>query len=234
MLGDSYMDPSFGNVGSLVMTAAGNAMYRHYYEGGAAMNAGSGQLNIPYQFETSALMDTTVASPKDVQVVIMDGIGNDVLVDQRSCLTDATAAALQADTACTTTIQSAVARMTRLWQEMATDGVKHIVYYFYPHLDTAGGGLLPTPAPGVNLALDDIRPLAEQACCGASFTSTATNYTCRGKTPGADCVMIDATPAFSGHLSDYISSDKFNPSPAGATVIANLVWNAMVADCIAQ
>ncbi|MGO9836108.1 MAG: hypothetical protein ACLP1X_18045, partial [Polyangiaceae bacterium] len=94
-----------------------------------------------------------------------------------------------------------------------------------------------TPAPTVNDTLDYAYPLAESVCCGAAFTSTATNYYCTGQpVPGSNtkCVFVDTRPAFEGHIADYIKSDNVHPTPVGAQVIANLVWNAMKANCIAQ
>lgn len=104
---------------------------------------------------------------------------------------------------------------------MEACGVKNVVYFYYPHLDPAGGGLLPTPAPAVNLTLDYAFPLAQQVCASAQ------QYL-------AQCVFIDIRPAFEGHLADYIGSDHVHPAPAGAKVIADLVWQAMVSHCIAQ
>jgi hypothetical protein len=248
MIGDSYMDKSYGNVGANIIAAAQMAgalpagtTYREYYLGGAAVNNGSGQLNIPYQYETMAKGDVTLQNPKDIKVVIMDGGGNDVLIDQRSCLSDASQAALMADTACMNAVAGATARMKSLWQEMATDGVKQVVYYFYPHLDPAGGVLLPTPAPGVNLVDDYGATKYQEICCGSSFTPTTQTPTCTGNASGLQCTYIDTRPAFTGHSGaagepgpDYIQADHVHPNPMGSVVIANLVWNAMVANCVAQ
>ena len=248
MIGDSYLDPSFGNVGPNIIADAQKAgaltattSYRKYYVGGAAVNNGALTLNIPYQYETSAKGDTSVPNPKDIKVVIMDGGGNDVLIDQRSCLTDATSAAQMADMPCMMAVTNTVARASSLWKEMATDGVKQIVYFFYPHLDPAGGGLLTAPAPGVNIIDDYSAPLYQKICCGSSFTPTATNYTCTGNAPGTQCTFIDTRPAFTGHSGaagepgpDWIQSDHVHPDPAGSTAMAGLVWDTMVANCIAQ
>jgi hypothetical protein len=108
MLGDSYLDPLNGGVGPAIMTAAGNKMYRPYYHSASAMNYGSGILNIPYQFETSALMDTAVQNPTDIKVVIMDGGGNDVLIDNNGCLSKA-----PPDATCTMAIDASDARPRR-------------------------------------------------------------------------------------------------------------------------
>ena len=248
MLGDSYMDMNYGNVGANIVAAATMAgaltagtKYREYYVGGAAVNNGAGQLNIPYQYDSMAKVDTSVQNPKDIKVVIMDGGGNDVLIDQRSCLSDASMSALMADTACMNAVAGAGARMKSLWQEMATDGVKQVVYYFYPHLDPAGGVLLPTPAPGVNLVDDYGASKYQEICCGSSFTPTTMAPTCTGTGLGLQCTYIDTRPAFTGHSGaltepgpSYILTDHVHPNPMGSVVIANLVWNAMVANCVAQ
>jgi hypothetical protein len=226
MLGDSYMD--IGMVGPDILMNAG-AAYRHYYLGGSAMNYGSGMLNIPYQYETMALMDSAVMNPTDIKVVIMDGGGNDVLIDNRNCLTTP-----PPDAMCQTAIDSSLARAKSLLMEMASKGVQHIVYYYYPHLDPNGGGILPAPAPGVNVSLDYALAKAEESCCGASFQSTATNDSCRGTMDGTDCIMVDTIPAFEGHLGDYFQADHVHPNAAGGKVIADLVWNAMKSYCIAQ
>lgn len=248
MLGDSYMDKNYGNVGANIIADAQKAgslaagtNYREYYLAGAAVANGAGQLNIPYQYETMAKGDIAVAMPKDIKVVIMDGGGNDVLIDQQSCLTDANSAAQMADAACMKAVTTAVNTMQSLWQEMASDGVKQVVYYFYPHLDPAGGGFLPTPAPGVNLIDDYSAPFYQKICCGSSFTPTTQAPTCTGNAPGLQCTYIDTRPAFDGHSGaagepgpDYILSDHVHPNAMGSVVIADLTWQAMVANCVAQ
>jgi hypothetical protein len=225
MLGDSYMD--IGHIGPDIMSDA-MAMYRHYYLAGSAMNYGSGALNIPHQYEVQAMTDTSVAMPKDIKVVIMDGGGNDVLIDNEECLTTA-----PLTTTCTTAIDGTLAKAKSLLQEMAKNGVQHIVYYFYPQLDPKG-------RPGVNLSLEYALPKAEELCCGSSFTSSSTNYSCRGNVSGTDCIMIDPTPAFQGHNVEadpstyWFQGDNIHPDAMGGTVLAGLVWKTMQDDCIAQ
>ncbi len=196
MIGDSYLDyPAWSNVApDLFMDArnagslGANATYREYQLGGAAMNYGTLNLNIPYQYETTAKGDLSFTNPTDIDTIIMDGGGNDVIIDNQECLT-ARGPPSGSDT-CSMAIQGTVARAKSLLQEMAADHVKHIVYFFYPHLDPAGGGyLLPTPAPEVNATLDYAYPLAEQICCGSSFTATATSNTCTGNTAGTQCTF---------------------------------------------
>jgi hypothetical protein len=232
MLGDSYLDAPWGNVGPTLMMEA-NAMYRHYYIGGASLGWGNPntQFYIPYQFDPMALTDTSVTNPSDIKVVIMDGGGNDVLIGNTSCETTAP----PANTSCVTTVQTAIDVAKSKMQEMAQKGVQSVVFFFYPHLDTAGGGILLTPAPAINDTLDYAYPLAEQLCCGSTFTSSPTNSSCSGQSaPGLNCVFIDTRPAFEGHLADYIKSDKVHPTQAGAQVISDLIWNQMKSHCIAQ
>jgi hypothetical protein len=232
MLGDSYLDPAWGNVGPTLMTEA-NAMYRHYYIGGASLGWGNPntQFYIPYQFDPMALTDTAVMNPSDIKVVIMDGGGNDVLIGNTSCEMTAP----PGNTSCVTTVQNAISVAQSKMQEMGQKGVQSVVFFFYPHLDPAGGGILQTPSPAVNETLDYAYPLAEQICCGTSFTSSMTNYSCSGQpVPGMTCVFIDTRPSFEGHLADYIKSDKVHPTQAGAQVIADLIWNQMQSHCIAQ
>jgi hypothetical protein len=240
MLGDSYLDPAWSNAaldlfadardaGSL----AASATYRHYYIGGASMAWGNPntQFYIPYQYDPMAKTDWSVMSPTDIKVVIMDGGGNDVLIGNSSCEQTAP----PANTSCVTTIQNAIDKARSEMQLMASDGVKSIVFFFYPHLDPAGGGILTTPAPAVNDTLDYAYPLAEQVCCGTTFTSSASRYTCAGEpVAGTKCVFVDTRPAFEGHTADYIKSDHVHPTPAGAQVLADLLWNAMKDHCVAQ
>jgi hypothetical protein len=232
MLGDSYLDPAWGNIGPTLMMEAG-AMYRHYYIGAASMAWGNPntQFYIPYQFDPMALTDTSVPNPSDIKVVITDGGGNDVLIGNTSCETTAP----PANTSCAATIQAALDKASSMIQEGVQKGVKSLIYFFYPHLSTAGGGILQMPAPAVNETLDYAYPLAEKVCCGTSFTSSITNYSCVGHpTANTSCVFIDVRPAFEGHLADYIKSDNVHPTQAGAQVIADLIWKQMQAHCIAQ
>jgi lysophospholipase L1-like esterase len=173
------------------------------------------------------------AVPGGIKVIILDGGGNDVIIANSSCETTAP----PANTSCVTTVQTAVNKAQSTIQEMVSDGVESIVYFFYPHLGTDGGGILLTPAPAINETLDYAYPLAEEVCCGTTFTSTLSNYYCTGyPVSGANtkCVFVDTRPAFEGHIADYIKSDNVHPTPAGAQVIADLVWKAMKANCIAQ
>lgn len=231
MLGDSYMD--IGNVGPTIMKDANNAMYRHYYLAASALNYGSDNFNIPYQFTNLAEMDTSVMNPTDIKVVIMDGGGNDILINNSQCLT----VPIGSDTGnmCHSAVDASVAKGQMLEQEMASKGVEHIVYYFYPHLD-------PTVSGHTNADdwLDYSYPKGAAACCGAANVPASGDLSCRGNGPGTDCVWIDTRPEFVGHNDHtmpsayWFQSDNIHPTQPGADAISAKVWAAMQTYCIAQ
>jgi len=230
MLGDSYMD--LGNVGPTIMMDANGAKYRHYYLAASAMNYGSGTFNIPYQFDTEAEMDTAVANPTDIKVVIMDGGGNDILIDNSQCLT----IPLAGDTSCHTAVQGSINRSQQLLQDEASKGVKHIVYYFYPDLDPNVSG-----HQDADVWLDYAYPLGAAACCGSGNVPSSGDLSCHGSpVAGTDCTWIDTRPEFVGHNNSadastyWFMSDNIHPNQSGATAIAAKVWAKMQEYCIAQ
>jgi hypothetical protein len=232
MLGDSYMD--IGNVGPTIMKDANNAMYRHYYLAGASLNYGSGAFNIPYQFDTEALTDTAVSMPTDIKVVIMDGGGNDILINNSQCLT--TPLASDTGNTCHTAIDGSLTRAQQLLTDMAGKGVKSIVYYFYPHLDATVAG-----HANANDWLDYAYPKGAALCCGASNVPSSGDLSCHGSpAAGADCTWIDVRPEFTGHNDHtnasayWFMADNIHPTQPGADAISAKVWKAMQTYCIAQ
>jgi hypothetical protein len=223
MLGDSYLD--VGHVGPTIQMDA-NATYRTYYLAGAALNYGSGQLNIPYQFDSMA-----VPANSDIKVVITDGGGNDVLIDNNQCLNTP----VTGDTSCHTAINGSITKAQALLADMAGKGVKHVVYFFYPHISTTEGA-------DANDWLDYAYPMAQADCCGAGAPQ-GSDLTCRGTpegvTSGMDCVFIDMRPEFVGHTdstnaASYWLMDGIHPTQTGANAIAAKVWAQMQKYCIAQ
>jgi hypothetical protein len=226
MLGDSYLDPNWGNVGPTLMQVAG-AMYRPYYLGGASINGGNGQFNIPYQFDSMAVPDNP-----DIKVVITDGGGNDLLLNNRQCLTTP----VMGDTSCHMIIQGVLATAQSMLADMASKGVQHIVYLFYPHIDAT----TIYTGPDSNDWLDYAYPLAANICCGPA-TPASGDLTCHGSTtPGVDCTFVDTRPEFVGHNDPSMPSDYWldtfgiHPNKQGAGVIAQKMWAQMQKYCIAQ
>jgi hypothetical protein len=230
MLGDSYMD--LGNVGPTLMKDAGNRTFRHYYLAGAAMNYEALNLNIPYQWDTSALGDATVSKPTDVKVVIMDGGGNDILINNSGCLTTP----LAGDTTCHNAIMGTLNRSQQLMMDMSSKGVQHIVFYFYPDLDPKVSG-----HQDADVWLDYTYPLAAATCCGSGNVPASGDLSCHGQvTSTTDCTWIDTRPEFVGHNDSsmgsayWFMSDNIHPIQPGADAIAAKVWAKMQAYCVAQ
>lgn len=216
MLGDSYMD--IGHVGPTIQMVA-NATYRTYYLAGAALNYGSGQGNIPFQYEMLA-----IPASSDIKVVIMDGGGNDILINNSQCLS----VPVMGDTMCHSVINASVMRAKSLLAEMAKNGVKDIVYLFYPHIN-------PSVGADANDWLDYTYPLAAQLCCDT--LPQGSDLTCSGNASGTNCVFVDTRPEFVGHNmpgANYWFQDGIHPTQDGANAIANKVWAQMQKYCVAQ
>lgn len=181
--------------------------YRHYFLSGAMMGATGGLVTqIPLQW------DQAMAENTDVTFVVMNGGGNDVLIADRSCL-------LQAppnNTACAATIDTAVNTASELFAKMGEAGVEHIVYAFYPHMPEFG--LFQGTAPAINQTIDYAETLARRAC-EASVSPP--------------CTFVSTIAAFEGH-PEYLNPGDVHASPAGSQVAADLIWQAMVDQCVAQ
>ena len=199
-IGDSY--PAAGNGGiqrytEQKATAAGalaaGQTYRKYYVGGTQMANGQ----IPGQYTQAKMAD-----PK-IDTVIMTGGGNDILIGNSSCLNNPP----PANQSCVDTVNKAVAAVDALFTQMQVDGVKNVVYYFYPRT-----ALLMS---GANV--DYAFPVVKAGC---------------DKYKGAlKCYFVDTRPPFEGQ---NWFSDGIHPTDPGQQAIAGLVWDTMVANCVAQ
>ena len=89
-------------------------------------------------------------------------------------------------------------------QDMAGNGVKHIVYYLYPHLSPTGGGLCRLRRrrqPG-RLRVAEARA---QLLRGVLHVDYDELLSAGATVPGYRCVVIDTIPAFNGHNADTSS-----------------------------
>jgi lysophospholipase L1-like esterase len=207
MIGDSYLALS-GDVTTQLLRYARGAgalgeteAYRTYYVSGTQMSGGIIGPNIPAQFQEAVTADP------HVRFVVMDGGGNDILVGNSGCITTQPP---PGNASCAQTVEDAIAAANALFSKMKAAGVEKVVYFFYPHLPTAG-------KPYVNETVDYAFPLVEAACDSAPVP----------------CYFVDLRPAFDGH-PEYIGPDGIHPTTAGSDVIALLLWEKMQEACIAQ
>jgi lysophospholipase L1-like esterase len=161
--------------------------YRSYAVSGTQLTTG----DIPGQF-------TSAVSDGPVKVVLMDGGGNDLLQAGR-CQSGF-------DASC----KEIVDVVQQLFGQMQMDGVKDVVYFFYP--DPMGIGA------NIKDAMDILRPEMKKACDEATDVR---------------CVWVDQRESWDGKYAEY-TSDGIHPTDAGAMASAQQIWDAMVANCIAQ
>jgi phospholipase/lecithinase/hemolysin len=218
MIGDSYFalsESASVPTGEItahlesIATAAGALAsgdgYRYYYASGANMATtytNSTITPIPTQFANA------VAANPDIKYVIMDGGGNDILLENTDCILASPDAGISA--ACETAVENAIGAATALFQTMKAAGVEKVIYFFYPNLPT-------THDPSVNVILDYAFPLVQAACASAPLP----------------CDFIDTRPAFAGKDATYIGPDNIHPTTAGSDVIGGLIWNEMQSQCVA-
>ncbi len=201
-IGDSYLTSGNGGIrrgveararaeGSLAATDA----YRFHYQGGTQITSGE----IPGQYGIAHAEDP------EIDVVVMDGGGNDILIGNPGCLTNPP----PGNTSCVDTFDSVVSMLQTLWTSMAADGVTHVVFFYYPHI----------PYAGANANIDYSAPLIQTAC--ESFTQPLA------------CYFVDPRATFEGQ--SWIDADDVHPNADGQDALAEIIWyDTMVANGIAQ
>lgn len=147
---------------------------------------------------------TAKTANKDIKVVIMDGGGNDVLILNPACLTAKPAAN---NSSCVQTVQNATMAAKTLLDQMAADGVEDVMYFFYPAVPAVSGDILEYSEPKA-----------------ADFCNSAVKPRCH---------FVSTKAAFAGKTG-LISADNIHPTTQGAQLIADMVWDRMVKDCVAQ
>lgn len=215
LLGDSYVNWPSHNFPSDLNKLAGEN-YRLYAVGGFSMASGGIGL-IPPEF------DQALAADRDIKAVVMDGGGNDVLIPDPfqfpqggSCKNDTNAPNIPD---CQKIVQKALDAATALMQHAADNGVKDVVYFFYPHVPegTLIGGLHP------NAILDYAFPKVK-SLCDQAYGLTSGRLTCH---------FVDLIPVFQGH-PDWFAPGDIHPNAQGSAAMAQAVWSKMQQDCIAQ
>jgi hypothetical protein len=173
--------------------------YRNYAVPGTALAAPNLLGEIPPQF------DQAVAADPDIKFVIMDGGGNDVLLDNMQCL----AAGSDKNAQCQMVVANTLMAGTALMTKMRTANVSDVIYFFYPHVPDGG---------------DDINDYAL-----GMLQSSAKSL----ETPTFGTFVIDLIPVFDGH-ADWFASDNIHANDMGENAIADSIWKVMKDNCIAQ
>jgi lysophospholipase L1-like esterase len=195
--------------------------YRKYAVSGAAMAPGPLALIRPIPLQ----LDDALAAGKTT-VVLMDGGGNDVLVDNRGCLNFTSVAEVAANKDCTAVVDRALEASQKMFDKGVAAGVKAVVFFFYPHLpkDSLGGGA------GPNYVLDYAYPRVKQFCESQSK---------------AKCHFVDMRKGFddgtwtgkddgSGYPREgLIEFDGIHPTAEGSKILASEFWKVMQASCVA-
>ena len=132
----------------------------------------------------------------DVRVVIMDGGGTDVLLSTCSAPVDECPALLDAADAA-----------RALLDQMAADGVAHVVYAFYP--DPVDAAMFER--------MDALRTMIEPICADSAVP----------------CHWVDLRESLVGGV-EHLSADGLIPTAVGSQVSATAIWDTMQRECVAQ
>ena len=207
LIGDSYSNYIVHeSVASLmskraVMNGAVGGYLDYAAAGTTLQNDGLG--GIPMQWRTAK------AGTKPIHVMIMDGGGNDVLIDNPSCLADGS----QNSTLCKNVVAASVKVVQGLWADMKATGIKDVLYFWYPHIPGGLGG-----------NGHDINDYGLAEVTKAAMAASG---------DGFNIYMIDTIPIFEGHPEYYVS-DGIHATTAGTGKICDAIWAKMKEKCIGQ
>jgi hypothetical protein len=195
LLGDSFFALSHelsADLEALAQSAGALSANQHYRDNS---NLTANALSLGGRGIATQFADGIASAP--VKVVIMNGGGADVSLG--TCDT--------VDATCPV-IAAAATAAEDLLSTMASAGVQHVVYAFYPN----------PVDPGVQAKMDALRPLIQGACASSPVP----------------CHWLDLRTPFATHYSEYILPDGLNPTPAGSQASAAAIWQTMQQSCIAQ
>lgn len=150
------------------------------------------------------LADSMRAGPDGLKLIIMTGGGNDVLIDNMECRRLTGEVTAQ----CKEVVYASLMVIKKLFADMKAAGIQEVIYFWYPDLGVGTGKVIN----------DWSIPLAKEACDGNTDVR---------------CHFVDTRDGFRGH-PEYVKSDTIHPTTAGSKVIADLVWDVMVENCLAS
>lgn len=199
-IGDSYLTVGDEGIRHGVEARARDAgalaegdEYRAYYAPGTQIANGQ----IPGQYDTAKAADPVI------DTVVMDGGGNDIQGGHPECLSDPP----PGNPDCVAVFDDIIATLESLWMTMGSDGIGHVVFFYYPELGD----------PGATANVDYSAPRIEAAC--EAFVTPLS------------CHFVDPRATFEGQ--PYID-DGIHPNADGQEALAGLIWEEMVANDIAQ
>jgi lysophospholipase L1-like esterase len=205
-IGDSYINYSIAHpeLNGLVATDAikdgalqSGQNFTDYAVAGATLAAGSA--TIP------GMWTQAKAANANIQVVIMDGGINDVLINNMQCKVSGSSM----DATCKQVVTNSLAAAKMMISEMKASGVTEVIYFFYPHPPTGGSEII-----------DYSSPMLRAMCDGLSDDK----FQCR---------FVDTVSLFDGH-NDWYAPDGIHANATGEQAIADTVWKQAKADCAAQ
>jgi hypothetical protein len=175
-------------------------MYTDYAVAGTTLqNKISG---IPSQWNTAK-------SRTPIHLVIMDGGGNDVLIDNPTCLRDNS----QETALCKMVVEGSVTVARELLNSMKTTGVRDVIWFWYPHIP---GGINGDGHDINDYGLEKMKVLATEV-----------------STDMFHVYMLDTIPIFEGHM-EYFFADGIHANTTGTAKIADAIWALMKEKCIGQ
>ena len=211
-IGDSYSDYpiAHASLASFMQTIAikDSALkqgdtYRNLAVAGTTL--GDAATGIPSQWEGTKAM-------KPIKAVVMDGGGNDVLIDHQECRADGS----EKVPGCMQVVQGSLDIIKKLLDSMKATGVSDVLFFWYPHIP--GGAL--TGFETANTISDYTYPMIEDIAKAAS-TDTFHVYT------------IPTVDIFEGH-PDWFYTDGLHANDTGEEQIAEAIWKVAKDNCIMQ
>ena len=218
VLGDSYVDwPSHSFLQDLAKETGHK--FRSYAVGGVSMATGGidSSNNVPQQYAKAVRAD------KDIRFMLLDGGGNDILVADTLMFPRGAeckeSGSPESNPDCKKILDLAVDAATKLMMQAANDGVRDVLYFYYP--DVPKGTLLGGADPVA--VLNYARPGAKASCDNAEMMSA-------GK---LRCHWVELTDVFKGH-ADWFALADIHPTPEGSAAMAKKMNEVMKAGCLAQ
>ena len=159
--------------------------------------------------------EDAIGTNPNIRTIIMDAGGNDILMDvywSQACQSST----MTVSSSCKSYLNGVLDDVEDLWADMDGDGIDAIIHTGYYYLKR---GYLTVMLYGGTRLNGAVKYADEQLAISAGISP-------------ANCFFIDPRSSFSGHESSYIISDGIHPSSAGGSVMANLIYNVMVANGI--